>query len=68
VSNTSPNALTSLNLSDVISAGTTYVTGSATGGGSYNSVDKKVTWTIPSLPASGQAGATMTVTFRVTID
>ncbi|HEX2949156.1 MAG TPA: PQQ-binding-like beta-propeller repeat protein, partial [Armatimonadota bacterium] len=62
--NTGLAPATQLLLTDVLPSDVTYVSGSATGGGSYNADLHTLTWSLGSLPA-GQPGQ---VTFRVTVN
>jgi len=55
---------TNVTLTDVLPAHLTYVTGSATAGGSYNAATSALTWSLGTL----NAGATAQVTFQATIN
>lgn len=64
VTNTGTSALTGVVLTDAIPAGTTYVAGSASGGGVFNSGTNKLTWAVGSLaPAEAKS-----FTFKVTVN
>jgi uncharacterized repeat protein (TIGR01451 family) len=59
--------LTGVVLSDGIPINTTYVAGSATGGGAFDAATNKLTWTIGILGPNAQACVTFDVTVNMTI-
>jgi len=63
-SNSGAGPASNVVITDVIPAGSTLVTGSITGAGSYASGTQTITWTIPSV----NAGANGSVTFKVTVN
>jgi len=62
--NTGAGAATNTVITDVLPANITYVTGSASNGGSYNATSRTLTWT----PGTVNPNATAQVTFQVTVD
>ena len=60
---TSPNSAPNTQITDTLPAGLTYVAGSCTGGCTFNSVSKTLTWNLGSL-APGASGS---VTFQATV-
>jgi len=63
-SNTTAGAIPNVSLYDVIPAHTTYATGSASGGGTFNATSNTVTWALGTL-AANQSGQ---VTFQVSVN
>jgi len=65
VNNTSTQAATNIEITDVLPVGVTYVTASATGpGAAYDAGTRTLTWLIPNL--AGAAGSVLT--FNTTVD
>jgi len=63
-SNTGASAASNVTITDVVPAGSTFVSGSITGGGSFSSGTNTVTWNIASVAASG----TGSVSFQVKVN
>ncbi|MEG1944451.1 MAG: Cna B-type domain-containing protein [Oscillospiraceae bacterium] len=62
VTNNTGATITAASVSDIMDAGLTFV--SATGGGNYDGVSRKVTWTIPTL----EVGKSMVFTVNAIVD
>ena len=62
--NTGATAAASVVVENAIPANTTYVAGSATSGGVYDSVANKIVWSIPSIATGGNG----TLKFKVTVN
>lgn len=63
VTNTGGSVLHNLVVSDVVPSGTTYVAGSATGGGAFDAVTRTLTWNVSSL----DIGATVSVSYKTKV-